>query len=521
MSSVTLANQEHSSHGKVSNRKFYPEKQTATPERDRVVESNSHHLEQSTALIIFRCIYNIYFHPLASFPGPLRYGASELALRWHQVRGREPFALMKLHQMYGPVVRIGPNDISYTNAEAWPTIFGRHDPDLDFYGALGLFSADGEHHFRQRRQLAPAFSERALREQEPIITDYIDRSMERLGENAQAGTPVDLSSWFNFVTFDIIGDLTFGHDVFGCVEKSRYHPLISELLARLQMLVVAIAIQSVAPWLAAVLNFLMARRIRERHTAQANTIKSMVRERLRTASSRPDFTNQIIREVKSGEPSMLDNGEIHPTSGQILLAGSETVATALSGCVALLLQSPDVMAKLKYEIRTNFRCESDINSSTLPNQKYLLAVIHEAMRLYPPTPNFLRRYVPAGGCTIQGRFIPGGTAVGFTSFPAYRDESYFRDANEFIPERWLGTDPRYESDNQSVVQHFGFGPMNCLGVNLARLELRMILARLLWKFDMEPIPSDRNWFDQKAFVIWFRGPLLVRLVHKEISSEVS
>ncbi|KAI1414777.1 putative toxin biosynthesis cytochrome P450 monooxygenase [Hypoxylon sp. FL1857] len=474
-----------------------------------------------TIVIVSRWIYNICFHPLATFPGPFLHGASELPLRWHQVRGQEPFALARLHRRYGPVVRIAPNDISYTNAEAWPTIFGHHDPDLEFYGALGLFSADGEDHFRQRRQLSPAFSERALREQEPLITHYIDRTMERLSEKAQARIPVDLSSWFNFVTFDIIGDLMFGHDVFECVEKSRYHPLISELLARFEILVFALAIQCVAPWLATVLNFMMPRRIRERQRAQANTIKSMVDERLHTASSRPDFTTLILREGKRGEPSMIENGQIYPTSAQIVLAGSETVATALSGCLALLLRSPDVMGKLKHEIRTNFRSESEINSFTLPNQKYLLAVIHEAMRLYPPTPSFLRRYVPAGGCTIQGRFIPGGTAVGFTSFSAYRDESYFKDANDFVPERWLGTDSRYDNDNHSVVQHFGFGPMNCLGMNLARLELRMILARLLWKFDIELLPSSEDWFNHKAFVIWFRGSLLVKLTPRDISSEQS
>ncbi|KAI0837776.1 putative toxin biosynthesis cytochrome P450 monooxygenase [Hypoxylon sp. FL0890] len=488
-----------------------------------------------TALIVFRWIYNICFHPLASFPGPLLYGASELPLRWHQIRGQEPFALLKLHKKYGPVVRIAPNDISYTNAEAWPAIFGHHvtpggeslprnlpkDPDLEFYGALGLFSADGEHHFRQRRQLAPAFSEKAVREQEPLVTHYIDGMMEHISENAEAGMPVDLSSWFNFVTFDIIGDLMFGHDVFKCVEKSRYHPLVSKLLARFEILTFAIAIQAVAPWFAYVINILMPRRIRERQRAQANTIKNMVNQRLNAASSRPDFTTLILREGKSGEPSMLENGEIYPTSAQIVLAGSETVATALSGCLALLLRSPDVMDKLKHEVRTNFRSESEINTSTLPNQKYLLAVIHEAMRLYPPTPNFLRRYVPTGGCTIQGRFIPGGTAVGFTSFPAYRDESYFKDANDFIPERWLGTDPRYDDDNHGVVQHFGFGPMNCLGMNLARLELRMILARLLWRFDVEQIPSSGDWFDHKAFLIWFRGPLMVKLILRDILSELS
>ncbi|KAI1209042.1 cytochrome P450 [Annulohypoxylon truncatum] len=482
-------------------------------------------------VIVCQLIYNGLFHPLSSFPGPFLYGTSELPLRWHQLKGQEPYILAKLHHKYGPVVRIAPNDTSYTNLESWNAIYGYRaapggthlernlpkEPDLDFYGALGLFSADGEGHARQRRQLAPAFSDRALREQEPLITSYIDRAISRFGESAEARRPIDISAWFNYITFDIIGDLMFGHDVFECVEKSRYHPLVSELLTRFEILTYAIAIQSLAPWLFSVLKFLTPRRVTERQRAQANSIKDMVDRRLQTMTSRPDFMTLILREGKKGDSSLLRNGEIYPTAAQILLAGSETVATALSGCVFLLLRHPDVMAKLKQEIRTGFRSAGEINSSTLPSKKYLLAVINEAMRIYPPNPNFLRRCAPPGGCAILGRFIPSGTAVGFTAFSAYRDESHFKDATEFAPERWLGTDPRYANDNLGVVQHFGVGPMNCIGINLANLELRMILAQLLWKFDIELMPGSDNWFDQKAFVIWFRRPLPVRLVTRDTS----
>ncbi|OTB06020.1 hypothetical protein M426DRAFT_259843 [Hypoxylon sp. CI-4A] len=481
--------------------------------------------------IITKWIYNVYFHPLSSFPGPFIYRASQLPLRWHQVKGREPFVLAKLHKKYGPVVRIAPNDLSYTNVEAWKGIYGHHvaaggvplernlpkSPDLDFYGALGLFSADGEDHIRQRRQLAPAFSQKSLREQEPLITRYIDHLMERFEEGAEAKRSVDLSGWLNFVTFDIIGDLMFGYDVFECIEKSRYHVLVSELLARFEVLAFAIAIQSIAPRVASLLNRLMPKRLREQYYAQANTIKNMVNKRLATSTTRPDFTTLVLREGREGGVSMLDNGEIYPTSAQIVLAGSETVATTLSGCIFLLLQHPDIMAKLKQEIRTEFRSDKDINFSALTDKKYLQAVLNEAMRVYPPTPASLRRCVPPEGCTILDKFIPGGTAVGFTPYPAYRDESNFRDADKFIPERWLGTNPRYEEDRRNAFEPFGFGPMNCIGINLAQLELHLILARLLWNFDIKLEPGSEDWFDQKVFVIWYRKPLPVRLVLRETS----
>ncbi|KAL7629148.1 hypothetical protein AAE478_000667 [Parahypoxylon ruwenzoriense] len=479
--------------------------------------------------IVVYWIYNICFHPLASFPGPLLYSASELPLRWYQIRGKEPFKLAELHRKYGPVVRIAPNDISYTSTDAWKAIYGHHaaasgvhltrnlpkEPDINQYGALGIFSADAEDHARQRRQLAPAFSERALREQEPLISRYVDRLMKRLRENAEADKTVDLSAWFNFTTFDIIGDLWFGRDVFECVEKSRCHPMVLELLSRFEVLVFVIAIQRAAPWLSCALNILMPSRLREQQQAQANSIKHMVDRRLHSATSRPDFTTLILRESKKGEPSMLENGEIYPTSANMVLAGSETVATALSGCIFLLLHHPDIMAKLKREIRTGFRSETEITASGLSDKKYLIAVLSEVLRIYPPVPGFLERGVPAGGCTILGRFVPGGTTVGFTALSAFRDESYFKDGNEFIPERWLDMDPRYDSDNRDVFQPFGVGPLNCIGVNLAHLELRMILARLVWNFDIELMPGSDDWLNQKVFVIWYRLPLLARLIPRD------
>lgn len=72
-----------------------------------------------------------------------------------------------------------------------------------------------------RRNLSSGFSEKALRDQEYIIMKYVDLLMQRLHENSENG-PVDMAKWFNFATFDIIGDLTFGES-FGCLEKSELH----------------------------------------------------------------------------------------------------------------------------------------------------------------------------------------------------------------------------------------------------------------------------------------------------------
>jgi len=70
-----------------------------------------------------RFIYNIYFHPLATFPGPLLYRGTSLGKISQQMRGNITKKVYELHQIYGPVVRIAPWELSYASAQAWKDIY--------------------------------------------------------------------------------------------------------------------------------------------------------------------------------------------------------------------------------------------------------------------------------------------------------------------------------------------------------------------------------------------------------------
>lgn len=143
--------------------------------------------------------------------------------------GRINDRLHEFHEVYGDVVRISPWELSYTSAAAWHDIAGGKGGGIptnpayglrerEFYGALGLLWLGDDGHARHRRILSSAFSDRSLREQEPVVTKYVDLLIRRMHENA--GSTVDMWAWANFTTFDIIGDLTFG-EPFNCLEESR------------------------------------------------------------------------------------------------------------------------------------------------------------------------------------------------------------------------------------------------------------------------------------------------------------
>jgi hypothetical protein len=84
-----------------------------------------------------------------------------------------------------------------------------------------------------------------------------------------------------------------------------------------------------------------------------------------------------------------------------------------------------------------------------------------------------------------------------------------RNPEKFAPERWLG-DPDYKDDRRDAHQPFSVGTRNCLGMNMAWHEMRLLLGKLLYNFDIESDVGP-DWLEQKVFVIWDRKPLPCRL----------
>ena len=202
--------------------------------------------------------------------------------------------------------------------------------------------------------------------------------------------------------------------------------------------------------------------------------------------------------------------EIKATSGTLVIAGSETSATLLSGAIYYLLENPTWLSKLQLEVRTMFFTESQITFATTNLLKITNAVIHETFRLYPPVPIALPRVVPREGATVAGTYVPPDTKIGIPQYAANRSSRNFTNPEKYAPERFLG-DGIYTNDKRSVIQPFSVGPRNCIGQNLAWAEIRTILARLVWHFDFEILDASRNWEKQKVFVLWEKPSLMVKL----------
>ncbi|KAI0398145.1 cytochrome p450 monooxygenase [Xylariaceae sp. FL0594] len=459
--------------------------------------------------------YNIYLHPLRNFPGPFLARATNLWRTRKILTGDLPHTVRRLHEEYGPVVRISPFELSFVESQAWRDIYGHHGgayemtKDDRFYRPMGrqvpdsIVSADREHHGFLRRQLSHGFSERALRDQEPVFRHYVDLLMARLEEFARDGRPADMVAWFNFTTFDVIGNLAFGSD-FGCLEKSYYHPWVRAITNNLNDLATMRAIiQFIPTSLVFRLFKLGVFKGRSEHMAYT---KTRLRERMQLTEERPDFVKGLLKKKE-----VLSVEQIEINAQVLAVAGSETTATLLSGALFLLGKHPEVLRKLVHEVRTSFKSQDEIDLVSVNSLEYMLACINETFRLYPPTPLGLPRVVPKGGCKIAGHWIPQDTSVSVWQLAANYSSRNFAKPEEYHPERFLGA-PAFAGDDLGAMQPFSVGPRNCIGRNLAYAEMRLILAKILFRFDVELAPEAGRWIEaQKVYSLWDKPPLPIYL----------
>ena len=151
-------------------------------------------------------IYNLFLHPLSNFPGPKLGAATRLWHIYHRVRGDWVYVIKSLHDIYGPVVRIAPDEVSFTESAAWLQIYGHRSgkPELQkdsvtysnsSAGQGSILSANRERHSYLRKQLSYGFSERSLREQDVVIRGYANLCMQRLKERCD--DPINMVEWFN------------------------------------------------------------------------------------------------------------------------------------------------------------------------------------------------------------------------------------------------------------------------------------------------------------------------------------
>ncbi|KAL4981899.1 cytochrome P450 [Aspergillus falconensis] len=471
-------------------------------------------------------IRRLYFHPLAHIPGPRL-----AALTWWYefyfdvVRpGQYVFKIQELHKQYGPIIRVTPDEIHINDVGFLDTVYApamiRRDKyeyqlrSLRVPGGVGT-TADYTLHKVRREALSHFFSKKNILYLEGVITEKVNQLTQLIRTLAENNTPVNLSDAFFAFSNDVVINFLFAHQVNVLADESE----AAALRQHSKELMMGIYLNKHFPRVPDFLESLpmrISRRIMPPGLLDMLALSDRVRNEL----------VEIMRAKESGigaeKPvgptgkesvydSVLDSPNLPAPEKELLrleqegvllaLAGTESPAETLNVTIYHLLANPAILGKLRNELRT---VPASAPWTQLEKLPYLSAVIEEGNRLsfgvtsraariaHEPLTYTPSAHVPSScppSTRTKSYVIPPGTPVSITTLSAHTAETVFPDPYIFDPERWLGDAGK---ERRKFQMAFSKGGRKCIGIELARAELYLVIAALVRGFDMTLFETDAN-----------------------------
>ncbi|KAI1851224.1 hypothetical protein JX266_003299 [Neoarthrinium moseri] len=371
-------------------------------------------------------------------------------------------------------------------------------------------TADKEEHRRKRRIMSKAFSAKALPHYAPFISSKVDEVSVKFNGGEFPSTvghwrTFNMADEINYLMLDIMGGLCFG-EAFGFIAgrgtdmmKNVHARAIRIYMTGQEPLLKRFSLDRLFfPRLFHATNALgqytryyTEKRIQSRENIELD--KEAVEER-----GYEDILAHLLNNKDDETGAVYSPDELLGEATLLMMAGSDTSTTAINTALFYLANHPRILRKLSSELFKTFPKLEDIHPNTAENCKYLRACLDEAMRLCPSVPSSIPRVVDEGGITVTGEEIPVGFWVSVPHFTIFRNVKYFDRPHDYIPERWIadeqtGYTPEDVKLAQTVFHPFSLGPRHCIARNLALREMTFALARILYLFDVEPVPNSGRW----------------------------
>ncbi|KAK3991428.1 Pisatin demethylase [Cladorrhinum sp. PSN332] len=498
----------------------------------------------TTLTIVTVITYRLHFHPLARIPGPKLAAISNIWQALYARDGRVRQLALSLHQKYGPVVRVGPNEVwvcdgaegvrqiygavngweksefywatALNKPTRWSWSWNEGGIKLEWLDTLDLLSEFDMRRYRlQRRLIGPVYAAGNVKKFEAGVERVVGRAVEELRKiGGEELGEVDLKMWMHILAVECLGEVVLGwspgyikarsdggtsgqsyagwkrKSVFGLFPRITAAGFWSKGISRLWANVWGVTFltpKGFKPFFTPVYQK-SSKRITSVLRAAQGPVKAvkMKGKPKPNAPPREDLLADLI-DLHQSRPDEFTETYLRRLAVTNFGAGHETLCATLTSVVAQIASHPEVHQRVCSEVRTS------------AGFTYTKAAIKEAQRLWPVIGMSLARRVPAGGKgeMVAGWYLPGGTAVGCSPVALHRDENIFgTETDKYKPERWLTSGAEADEERLRVMERcnliYGGGARTCPGRYLAEMVVLKVVTGLFKEFRVEVtvMPKD-------------------------------
>ncbi|KAF4451645.1 hypothetical protein F53441_5324 [Fusarium austroafricanum] len=481
----------------------------------------------------------IAWYRLRHIPGPWIASVTNFWAGWVAISSQQWEIFMDVDNKYGSLVRIGPDVVLTSDVELikrisstkslYPKSRWADGARFNPYHETLFMITDPNQHDRAKARLAPAYSGRDTPDLENAVdrqvTNLVDLIRRKYLSDPASGNfrTLPLINVISYFTLDVISKVALGTEFGCCASDADLYNFYNTLAAHMPKL----GITTDVPWIRSLLyskTFLKLFGPRETDTAGIGLLMKVTNENVRARygqeqKGKTDMLLPCHYVQGSFITHGLSQGKVEAETLFMFVAGSDTTASAIRFTMFYIMSCPRVYQKLKQEIRMAIRegrVSSPITVAQARELPYLQAVMYEGLRMRPVSTGQHAREVPAGGDTINGHFIPGGTSIAVNFSAVLRSRALFgEDAAVFRPERFIGlTEPELAEMRRNVELNFGYGRYMCAGKPLALMEMHKVYFELLRAFDfqlIEPLKPMRY----ESYTTWRDYGLEVRATAAE------
>lgn len=339
---------------------------------------------------------------------------------------------------------------------------------LRLLGGMGIFTNDGEEWVRRRKFYQPAFSHSSIKSYSTVVLQNTDELIQRWQNQLQQRNQVNISVEMMKITLNIIGETLFSTRIDYGSDLWEKTTLALEWISDR-------ALRNPFVWPAS----WPTKKNRAFHKAVKDldqVIYQIIDAKKRNNSNPNDLLTRFMHPEEANLQA-LNEKELRDEVMTIFIAGHETSANVLSWALYLLTKHPEIQDKVLAEV--NQLGSRSLTFEDLHQLVYTSQVLNETMRLYPPVWHLGRMNLAPD--ELAGYPLPAGSHVRMSPLTLHRCETYWPDPDRFDPDRF--SERNFAEQTPFTFMPFGAGPRLCAGRNFAMMEMVLILASLVRKFE--------------------------------------